>query len=134
MIGQQIGNYRITALLGEGGMGAVYRGVDEPLDREVALKMLRPELAHRSDVLDRFRAEAVTLAKLDHPNVARVFGMARHESQLCLVMEFVRGETLLARIERGGRLPWREAAAMLGQVLEGLEHAHRAGIVHRDVK
>src|SRR5438477_11608006 len=111
MIGQTLGQYRIVDRLGEGGMGTVYRAVDEMLDREVALKMLRPELADRPDVIERFRAEAVTLAGLDHPNIARLFGMARHDGQLFMVMEFVQGDTMLGRIARDGRLPWREAIA-----------------------
>src|SRR5438477_6120012 len=100
MIGQTLGQYRIVDRLGEGGMGTVYRAVDEMLDREVALKMLRPELATRPDVLERFRAEAVTLAGLDHPHIARLYGMTRQDGHLFMVMEFVQGETLLARIER----------------------------------
>lgn len=134
MIGQQLGQYRILARLGEGGMGAVYRAVDQMLDRDVALKMLRPELAHLADVIERFRAEAMTLARLDHPSIARLHGLAKEGGHLFMVMEFVPGETLRATIEREGAMPWRRAAALLDQLLDGLAYAHSAGVVHRDIK
>ncbi len=73
MIGQIIGNYKIETKLGEGGMGAVYKGVDTMLDREVAIKALRPELASQTAIVERFRSEAVTLAKLNHPNIAALY-------------------------------------------------------------
>ncbi len=134
MIGTQLGQYRIVERLGQGGMGSVFRAVDEMLDREVAIKVLRPELAHRPEVVERFRTEAVTLARLDHPNIARLHGLARHDSHLFMVMEYVAGATLQERLERQRRLPIEEAVPLLCQVLEALQYAHGAGVVHRDVK
>lgn len=134
MIGQLLGQYRITARLGEGGMGEVYLANDEMLDREVALKMLRPELAHRKEIAERFRAEAVTLARLDHPNIARLHGMSKEAGHLFMVMEFVPGETLFERVARQGGLPWRDAVALSAQALDALHYAHAHHVVHRDVK
>lgn len=134
MIGQIIGNYKIEAKLGEGGMGAVYRGVDTMLDREVAIKALKPELASQTAVVERFRSEAVTLAKLNHPNIATLYTMFRQGEELYMVLEFVRGETLDNILQRRGALPADEAIPVFCQVLDGIDHAHELGIVHRDIK
>jgi hypothetical protein len=134
MIGQIIGNYKIEEKIGEGGMGAVYRGVDTMLDREVAIKALRPELASQDSIVERFRTEAVTLAKLNHPNIATLFSLFRHGDELYMVLEFVRGETLDSILKRRGALPAAEAIPVFCQVLDGIDHAHELGIVHRDIK
>ena len=134
MIGQIIGNYKIESKLGEGGMGAVYKGVDTMLDREVAIKALKPELASQTSVVERFRSEAVTLAKLNHPNVATLYTMFRQGEELYMVLEFVRGETLDTILQRRGALPAEEAIPVFCQVLDGIDHAHELGIVHRDIK
>ncbi|HET7618475.1 MAG TPA: serine/threonine-protein kinase [Vicinamibacterales bacterium] len=133
MIGQTVGKYRIEARLGRGGMGTVYRAVDETLDRAVAIKVLNPDLADQ-DVLKRFRAEAVTLAKLNHPHIAILYELTAHDGDLLMVMEFVRGETFDRLSERVGPMPVERAAYLCSQVLDALAHAHRAGIVHRDLK
>ncbi len=133
MIGRTIGKYRIVGPLGRGGMGTVYRAVDETLDREVAIKVLNPELAD-TDIIKRFRAEATTLAKLNHPEIATIYELFRSDTELLMVMEFVRGETLDKLSERSGALQPNRAAALIDRVLSALEHAHRAGIVHRDMK
>ncbi|MEP6944305.1 MAG: serine/threonine-protein kinase [Acidobacteriota bacterium] len=134
MIGQILGNYKIEEKLGEGGMGAVYRGVDTMLDREVAIKALRPELASQTSVVERFRSEAVTLAKLNHPNIATLYSMFRQGEELYMVLEFVRGETLDSILLKRGALPAEEAIPVFCQVLDGIDHAHELGIVHRDIK
>ena len=133
MIGETIGKYRIVARLGRGGMGTVYKAVDQTLEREVAIKVLNPGLA-QSDVLKRFRAEAVTLAKLNHPNIATLYELGQHGDELLMVMEFVRGETFDKLSERVGPMPFERAAYLTAQVLDALAHAHRAGVVHRDLK
>ena len=92
MVGQTIGKYRIVSKLGRGGMGTVYRAIDQTLDREVAIKCLNPDLSD-SETLKRFRTEALTLARLNHPNVAMLFELTEHEGDLLMVMEFLRGET-----------------------------------------
>ena len=134
MIGKIISNYKIEEKIGEGGMGSVYRGVDTMLDREVAIKALKPELASQDSLVERFRTEAVTLAKLNHPNVATLFSMLREGDELYMVLEFVRGETLDNILKRRGALSAAEAIPVFCQVLDGIDHAHELGIVHRDIK
>ena len=134
MIGNVVGNYKITAKIGEGGMGAVFKGVDLMLEREVAIKMLRPELASQPAVVERFRTEAVTLAKLNHPNIAMLHNFFRQGEHYFMVMEYVRGETLDSAIRRFGAMSVEHAVALFCQALEGIEHAHRLGIIHRDIK
>ena len=133
MIGRTIGKYRIVAQIGRGGMGTVYKAIDETLDREVAIKVLNPELAD-TDIMKRFRAEATTLAKLNHPEIATIYELFRSETDLLMVMEFVKGETLDKISDRLGPMPAERAAYLIDKVLSALEHAHRAGVVHRDMK
>lgn len=134
MIGSVVGNYKIIDKIGEGGMGAVFKGVDLMLEREVAIKMLRPELARQPNVVERFRTEAVTLAKLNHPNVATLHSFFRQGEDFFMVMEFVRGETLDSIIRQHGAMPCDQAVELLCMALEGIDHAHKMGIVHRDIK
>ena len=133
MIGKTIGKYRIVGQLGRGGMGTVYKAVDEVLDREVAIKVLNAKIAD-SEMVERFRTEAITLAKLTHPDIATVFELFRSETDLLMVMELVRGETLDKISDRFGGLPPEHAAYLIDKVLSALAHAHHAGIVHRDIK
>jgi serine/threonine-protein kinase len=134
MIGKVVGTYKIIAKIGEGGMGSVYKGIDEMLEREVAIKVLRPELASQPNVVERFRTEAKTLAKLNHTYIATVYNFLHQDDHYFMVMEFVRGETLDNMIRRSGPIPYEQAVAMFCQALEGLEHAHSLGIIHRDIK
>ena len=134
MIGQAFGNYRVTSRLGEGGMGTVYRAVDSMLDRDVALKVLRPELARQAALVERFRAEAVALARLRHEHIAALYGLDRQGDELVMVMEYVSGETLESRLARDGTMPWQEAVPVVRAVLAALGHAHVRGVVHRDIK
>ncbi len=133
MLGKTIGKYRFVEKLGKGGMGTVYKAVDETLDREVAVKVLNPGLADDT-IMTRFRAEATTLAKLNHPEIATIYEIYRSDADLLMVMELVRGETLDQLSHRCGPLPPERAAHLVAQTLGALEHAHRAGIVHRDLK
>jgi eukaryotic-like serine/threonine-protein kinase len=134
MIGQVVGNYRIVDRLGDGGMGSVYRAVDRMLDREVAIKVLRPELARQTALVERFRQEAIALARLSHPNIATLHGLEQHGDQLLMIMEYVRGDTLEAIVQRSGRLAWGRACELCVDVLHALDHAHDQGVVHRDIK
>jgi serine/threonine-protein kinase len=134
MIGSVVGNYRVVEKLGEGGMGAVYKAVDLMLEREVALKFLRPEFAGRPELAERFRTEAVILARLNHPHIATLYGLSREGDQLFMVMEFVHGETLERLLERQGRVAPAAAVGWCCEVLEAMQYAHRRGVVHRDIK
>jgi serine/threonine-protein kinase len=133
MIGRTIGKYRIVGQLGRGGAGVVYKAVDETLHRDVAVKTLNPDLAN-TEVMSRFRAEATILARLNHPQIATIYELFRADGDLLMVMEFVRGESLDKLSERLGALSPERAAYVIDQILSALEHAHRAGVVHRDVK
>lgn len=134
MISSVVGNYKIIDKIGEGGMGAVFKGVDLMLEREVAIKMLRPELARQPNVVERFRTEAVTLAKLNHPNVATLHSFFRQGEDFFMVMEFVRGKTLDEVIRTQGAMQCDRAIELFCMALEGIDHAHKMGIVHRDIK
>jgi eukaryotic-like serine/threonine-protein kinase len=127
----QLGNYRILKKLGEGGTGEVYKGLDVMLEREVAIKLLRAELSNRRDLVERFRTEAVALARLNHTNIATLYSFSLYDEQYVMVLEFVPGETLADIMTREGRMRWQQGAGLIGQALEGLEHAHRLG---RDIK
>jgi serine/threonine protein kinase len=124
MLGETIAHYKITAKLGEGGMGAVYRATDSKLNREVAIKVLPDTFAADPDRLARFTREAQVLASLNHPNIATIFGV----EDKALVMELVEGNDLT------GPLPLTEALQIARQIAEGLEAAHDKGIIHRDLK
>jgi serine/threonine-protein kinase len=134
MIGRTVGNYRIVEKLGEGAMGTVYRAVDQMVDRNVAIKVLRPEIAQNGETVERFRREAVALARLNHPSIAQLYAFFREGGEYFMAMEFVPGETLEQRIGREGRLPWQAALNILSPVLDGVGHAHSLGILHRDLK
>jgi tetratricopeptide (TPR) repeat protein len=135
------GRYRILRPLGRGGMGQVYEAEDIELHERVALKSLLPEIAGDTRMIVRFKREIQLSRKIGHPNVCRVFDLARHppdgsspDTVFLLTMEFLDGETLGARIAREGRLPAAEALALLAQMADALDAAHRAGILHRDFK
>jgi eukaryotic-like serine/threonine-protein kinase len=129
MAGQTIGPYSIVAKLGEGGMGEVYRARDPRLHRDVALKLLPPTFATDPDRLARFTREAQTLAALNHPNIAQIYGLDETATGPVLVIELVEGETLAERISRdeGRGLPLDEALAIARQIAEALEAAHERG-------
>ena len=128
LLGRQVGPYRIVSPLGAGGMGEVYRAHDGKLGRDVAIKTLPAEFARDPERLARFRREARTLASLNHPNIAAIYGLEESGDVDCLVMELVEGETLR------GPLPVDKALEYARQVAEALEAAHEKGIVHRDLK
>jgi hypothetical protein len=125
--------YEIRALLGRGGMGEVYEAVDRRLDRTVALKVLRPELARDRRLLARFRREARTSARLAHPGIVAVHDVGEHGGRAFIVMEFVAGRTLARAIDQQGPMAPALAARIGAEAADALAHAHERGIVHRDV-
>jgi len=133
MIGSKLGSYEITAKLGEGGMGVVYRATDTRLDRQVAIKMLPAEFVEDHERLARFEREAKLLAQLNHPNIATIHGVEEAGGVRALVLELVDGPTLADRLEQGA-LPVDEALSVARQIAEALGEAHEKGIVHRDLK
>src|SRR5215472_15700748 len=132
-IGTRLGFHEITALLGKGGMGEVYRARDLKLKREVAIKILPEEFSQDSDRVNRFQREAEVLASLNHPNIAGIYDVEEASGSRYLVLELVEGETLADRIAHGP-IPVEEAMRNALQICEALEAAHDRGIIHRDLK
>jgi len=131
--GSRLGHYEITSLLGEGGMGQVYRARDSRLGRDVAIKVIPPAFTADADRLARFEREARVLASLNHPNIATIHGIEEGGGTRALVMELVEGETLEEHLRKGA-LPREECLPIFLQIAEALEYAHEHGIVHRDLK
>ena len=129
----RLGAYAITAQIGAGGMGEVYRASDTNLKRQVAIKVLPASFAGDADRLARFQREAEILAALNHPNIAQIHGLEKSDGTIALVMELVEGPTLADRIAQGA-IPIDEALPIAKQIVEALEAAHEQGIIHRDLK
>jgi len=133
--GSLIGNrYEILRILGEGGMGAVYEARDRELDRVLALKVIRPELADNHEVLQMFKQELILARQVTHQNVIRIFDLGLADGLRFITMQYVEGYDLKSRLEEKGKLPPEEAAAIMMQVCEGLEAAHKQKVIHRDLK
>jgi serine/threonine-protein kinase len=132
---RMIGHYRVVELLGSGAMGTVHVAVDTFIERPVAIKSLRAELTRDPDFVSRFRAEAASLARLNHPNIATLYTPLMEGSDLYMVMELVRGRPLDEILrERGKPLGVKESLAIIAQAADGLAYAHEVGVIHRDIK
>lgn len=131
--GTRLGPYEVTAQIGVGGMGEVYRATDTHLKRSVAIKVLPDSVASDAERLARFQREAEVLASLNHPNIAAIYGLDRSGGMTALVMELVEGPTLADRIAQGA-IPVDDALSIAKQIAEALEAAHERGIIHRDLK
>jgi serine/threonine protein kinase len=132
--GSEFGGFRIERTLGHGGMGIVYLARELRLDRLVALKVIRPELAGEESFRARFRSETLTAASVEHPRVVTVFGAGERDGLLYVAMRYIAGRDLGRLISADGPIPPEEAAALIAQVADGLDAVHAAGLVHRDVK
>jgi serine/threonine-protein kinase len=135
-IPEVIGGFRITAKLGQGGMGAVFKAIQISMDRPVALKLLPPGLARNENFIERFRREARVSVQIAHPNLVQGIDVGQDQASglWYFAMEFVSGEPLRAVLRRDGRLDERRALTIARDLAAGLAAAHRAGVIHRDVK
>ncbi len=134
---QQLGKYRVDTLLGQGAMGVVYKGFDADIDRAVALKVLHGHLLEKDDdgrLASRFKQEAKAAARCMHANIVTIFDFGFGNGRPYIVMEYVEGIDLKALVREQGKLPFRQAADIVFQVLNALEYAHDHGVVHRDIK
>src|SRR6202035_5115577 len=128
------GRYEILQLLGEGGMGAVYKARDRELDRFIALKLIRPELAASPAILARFKQELLTAHQVTHKNVIRIYDLSEADGVKFITMEFVEGSDLRQLLKEHGRYSPDEAVDIIRHVCMALDAAHSAGIIHRDLK
>src|SRR6266436_5416373 len=128
------GRYEILQLLGRGGMGAVYKARDTELDRIVALKLIRPELARNPEILRRFKQELILARQVTHKNVIRIFDLGQSDGIKFITMDFVEGRDLRALLVERGKFPGEEAAQVMLQICRALEAAHAEGVIHRDLK
>jgi tRNA A-37 threonylcarbamoyl transferase component Bud32/cytochrome c-type biogenesis protein CcmH/NrfG len=132
-IGENVGQYRIIEQLGQGGMATVYKAYHASLDRYVALKVLHPAFNEDQTFISRFQREARVVAKLEHPNIVPIYDYSEHEKRPYLVMKYIEGDTLKARLAQGP-LTSEEIEQVVNSVGAALEYAHRQGILHRDIK
>jgi serine/threonine-protein kinase len=133
-VGQEVDGYRILEVLGQGGMGVVYKAKNMSLNRMEALKVIAPLLVQDAQFLRRFKREAQALARIHHPNIVTVYTLRHAEVGYYLTMEYVEGHTLADRLVEGRGMDWREALPIVKQLLAAFDFAHRRGIIHRDIK
>jgi len=133
-VGDTLGKYEIRGLLGRGGMGCVYLAYDPMIEREVAVKVLPPEVASKPETLRRFLDEAKATGKLNHPNVVAIYDIGQHENLYYIVMELLGGGSVADLLTAQGALPWRDACRIASDAAAGLAAAHAAGLLHRDIK
>jgi serine/threonine protein kinase len=131
--GVRLGPYEIQSAIGAGGMGEVYKARDTRLDRLVAIKVLSAALASDPQFRERFDLEARAISQLEHPHICALYDVGEQDGTAYLVMQYLEGETLARRLERGA-LPLHDALTTATQIADALDRAHRAGIVHRDLK
>ncbi|MGE5704801.1 MAG: protein kinase domain-containing protein, partial [Clostridia bacterium] len=135
MEGQLLGGrYQLECQIGGGGMAIVYKARDIILNRQVAVKLLRPQFGYDEDFVNRFRREAQAVASLSHPNVVSVYDVGEDKDTHYIVMEYIEGPTLKDVINTHGALPVEDAVRIAVQVCDALDHAHQNKIIHRDIK
>lgn len=133
IIGENVGPYRLVEKLGKGGMATVFKAYHPSLDRYVAIKALHPAFMEHPGFLDRFEREAKVVAKLEHPNIVPIYDFSEYEGRPYLVLKYVRGETLKARLEKS-KLTYKESRQIFRVISSALAYAHKQGVLHRDVK
>jgi serine/threonine-protein kinase len=126
--------YDLQDEIGRGGSGIVYRAIDRRLKRSVALKILPPDLAFRSDIRERFLREAETAARLSHPNIVPIFSVDEREGLAWFVMALVEGQSIGDRVRGSGAIPFADVRRVMREVADALDYAHVRGVVHRDIK
>lgn len=129
-----LGSYRLTRLLGRGGMGEVWQAFDKNLERDVAVKLMRKELLQNDDAVRRFAREARAVARLNHPNIVHVYAFGDEKGLMYFVMELVEGSTVSQRLKQEGCVELSEAVGIIMQAIDGLSYACERGIIHRDIK
>ena len=129
-----LGKYELHEILGRGGFGTVYRAIDTSLQREVALKVLHPQLTTDPDFLEKFRNEARLVAGLRNPNIVTIFDLGEADGRVFIAMDYLPGGSLKQKLEKEGALAYDEAREIVGQICNGLKTAHKKGLVHRDIK
>lgn len=134
LINQQLGRYRVSSLLGRGGMAAVYRAHDTLLRRDVALKILYPQYGDDPTLMERFKREAIVAASLDHPNIVPIYDVGEYDQMGYMAMKLLQGRTLADLLQERGRVSLPELLPILEQIASALDYAHVKGIVHRDIK
>jgi serine/threonine-protein kinase len=134
MEGKILGNYQILRKIGEGGMGTVYVARDVGLERDVAIKIISPELARNPGLMARFRVEAIAQARLNHSNIVTIHSFEQQKDTYYIVMEYVEGKTLKEIINERAKIPVKQALKIFSRLLEGIAYAHRKGVLHRDIK
>jgi len=133
-IGDKLGNFLIRAEIGRGGMGTIYFAMDTMLNREVALKVIHPQLADNQQLMERFKIEAMTQARLNHPHIVTIFSFHRIEDDYIIAMEYVEGRSLKELLQEKKQLHPAEAVDIIIQIAEGLRYAHNNNVIHRDIK
>lgn len=133
-VGGKIGNFIVKAQLKKGGMGILYYAIDTMLNRDVALKIIHPQLARKPDFIGKFRTEAMTQAQMNHPNIVTIFCFQQIDTHYLIAMEYLAGHSLQEMLEREKRIPTADALDYLKQILRGLNYAHSRQIIHGDIK
>ena len=133
IIGENVGPYRLIEKLGKGGMATVFKAYHPSLDRYVAIKALHPAFMEHPGFIDRFEREAKVIAKLDHPNIVPIYDFSEHEDRPYLVLKYIQGETLKARLEKS-KLTYKESRQIFRVISSALAYAHQEGVLHRDIK
>lgn len=132
--GDRIGGFKVTGIIGKGGMGTVFKAYDEALDRDVAIKVLSKQLSEDPETVQRFKQEACSAAKVTHPNIVHIYTRGEEDGRSYFVMEYVPGRSLGQEVQEQGKIPVEKAVGWIRESALALQAAHRSGVIHRDIK